>query len=333
MIMRASIRYRVYLLIVMLCGVTAVRAQESESVFNFLSLNSSAHANALSGRNISLIEDDASLTLQNPALLSSVSNNSINFNFMTYLKGSKLGSMAYARTAGERGAWGVAAQFVGYGKMKETTASGEMLGDTKALDVLMQGMYSYCFNDRWAGGASGKFIYSTLGGGYNSVGLAVDLGLNYYYEEKDFSMSAVAANLGGQVKAYGNKHERIPFNLMFGLSKGLGHAPIRISVTMIDLTRWGSKYYYNPSGAKTKAGAILLNHFDLGIDITPANKFYIAAGYNFRRGYEMKTAGKSHWAGLTAGAGLSLKDFKAGIAIAKYHVSAPSLTFSLGYSF
>lgn len=333
MIMRASIRYRVYLLIVMLCGVTAVRAQESESVFNFLSLNSSAHANALGGRNISLIEDDASLTLQNPALLSSVSNNSINFNFMTYLKGSKLGSMAYARTAGERGAWGVAAQFVGYGKMKETTASGEMLGDTKALDVLMQGMYSYCFNDRWAGGASGKFIYSTLGGGYNSVGLAVDLGLNYYYEEKDFSMSAVAANLGGQVKAYGNKHERIPFNLMFGLSKGLGHAPIRISVTMIDLTRWGSKYYYNPSGAKTKAGAILLNHFDLGIDITPANKFYIAAGYNFRRGYEMKTAGKSHWAGLTAGAGLSLKDFKAGIAIAKYHVSAPSLTFSLGYSF
>lgn len=333
MIMRASVRYRLYLIIVMLCGVVAARAQQSESVFNFLSLNSSAHANALGGNNISLVDDDASLTLQNPALLSSVSNNSINFNFMTYMKGSKLGSMAYARTAGARGTWGVAAQFVGYGKMKETTASGEVLGDTKALDVLMQGMYSYCFNERWAGGVSGKFIYSTLGGGYNSVGLGVDLGLNYYYEEKDFSMSAVAANLGGQVKAYGNKHERIPFNLQFGLSKGLGHAPIRISLTMVDLTRWNSKYYYNPSGKKVKAGAMMLNHLDVGLDVTPANKFYIAAGYNFRRGYEMKAAGKSRFAGLTAGAGLSLKGFKAGIAIAKYHVSAPSLTFSLGYSF
>lgn len=332
MIVRASVRYRMYLLIMMLCGFTAARAQESESVFNFLSLNTSAHANALGGRNISLIEDDASLTLQNPALLSSVSNNSINFNFMTYLKGSKSGSMAYARTAGERGAWGVAAQFVGYGKMKETTASGEILGDMKALDVLLQGMYSYCFNERWSGGASGKFIYSNIGS-YNSIGLCVDLGLNYYYEEKDFSISAVAANLGGQVKAYGNKHERVPFNLQFGMSKGLGHAPVCISVTMVDLTRWSSKYYYNPSGNKTKAGAIFINHFNLGLDITPANRFYIAAGYNFRRGYEMKTAGKSRWAGLTAGAGLSLKDFKAGIAIAKYHVSAPSLTFSLGYSF
>lgn len=329
---RASVRYRMYLLIVMLCGTTAVRAQESESVFNFLSLSSSSHANALGGRNISLIEDDASLTLQNPALLSSVSNNSINFNFMTYLKGSKLGSMAYARSAGQRGTWGVAAQFVGYGKMKETTASGEILGDMKALDVLLQGMYSYCFNDRWAGGASGKFIYSGIGS-YSSIGLCVDLGLNYYYEEKDFSMSAVAANLGGQVKAYADKHERVPFNLQFGFSKGLGHAPIRISVTMFDLTRWSSKYYYNPSGSKVKSGTMLLNHFDLGVDITPSNKFYIAGGYNFRRGYEMKTAGKSHWAGLTAGAGIMLKDFKAGIAIAKYHVSAPSLTFSLGYSF
>lgn len=332
MIMRASIRYRMCLLFVMLCGVTVARAQESESVFNFLSLNSSAHANALGGRNITLIEDDASLTLQNPALLSSVSNNSINFNFMTYLKGSKLGSMAYARTAGPRGTWGVAAQFVGYGKMKETTASGEILGDMKALDVLMQGMYSYCFNDRWAGGASGKFIYSNMGS-FNSIGLCVDLGLNYYYEEKDFSMSAVAANLGGQVKAYGNKHERVPFNLQFGMSKGFGHAPIRLSVTMVDLTRWVSKYYYNPSGKDVKGGTIFLNHLDLGLDIKPSKMFYIAAGYNFRRGYEMKTAGKSRWAGLTAGAGMSLKDFKAGIAIAKYHVSAPSLTFSIGYSF
>ncbi|MEE1289157.1 MAG: DUF3308 domain-containing protein, partial [Bacteroidaceae bacterium] len=45
----------------------ASHAQESTSIFNFLNLPTSSHAMALGGKNISLIEDDASLVFQNPA--------------------------------------------------------------------------------------------------------------------------------------------------------------------------------------------------------------------------------------------------------------------------
>ena len=314
--------------VMLLCQ--SARGQESTSVFNFLNLPTSAHTTALGGRNISLIEDDASLIFQNPALLASVSDNSLNLNFMTYMRGSKTGSASFSRIAGERGTWGVGIQFVGYGNMKETLETGEELGDVRALDMAISGMYSYSLSERWVGAATGKIIYSKYAD-YTSCGLAVDLGLNYYDEEHDFSVSAVAANLGGQVKAFGEDHERLPFNLQLGFTKSLGHAPIRFSVTMVDISRWSSKYYYHVS-KKPKGGSILMNHFCVGVDIIPTKQFYVAAGFNFRRAYEMKAAGSSHAAGLSAGAGLNIKKFKLGLAYAKYHVSAPTLSVSLSYS-
>jgi hypothetical protein len=321
---------QVLLLIVLSTGAcSTVFGQESTSVFNFLNLPVSSHSTALGGRNISLIEDDISLISQNPALLSGVSDRTLGLNFMTYMKGSRAGSASYAQMAGERGTWGAHAQFVGYGSMKETLATGEVIGDMRALDMCLSGMYSYALSDRWVGGATGKFIYSHYGE-FTSCALAVDLGLNYFLEEHDFSLSAVARNLGGQVKAFADHHERLPFDLEVGFTKGLSHAPIAVSLTMADLTRWKKSDFY--SGSSMSAGRILMNHLCLGVDLRPSQLFYIAAGYNFRRANEMKAAGSSHAAGLSFGAGLQLQRIKAGLAYAKYHMGAPTLSFSLAYA-
>lgn len=307
----------------------AGQAQEASSVFNFLKQPASAHATALGGKAISVIEDDASLVFLNPALSSSVSGNTINLNFMTYMQGSKSGSASYIQTAGEVSTWGIMAQFSNYGNITETDEEGRENGTLSSLDMALSGVYSYLFNDYWAGGVTGKFIYSGLAG-YQSLGLAVDLGLNYYNEETDFSFSAVASNAGGQIKAYNDQFERIPFDLSVGFTKGMAHAPIRISVTMNDLTRWNYKYYYNPEG-KEKFGTMLFNHFSLGVDLLPSSSFYLSAGYNFRRATEMKEAGKSHGAGLSFGGGLLLERFKMGVAYAQYHVSTPTLVFNVSY--
>ncbi len=308
----------------------AVQAQESTSVFNFLSLPYSAHSTALGGKNISLVEDDISLVSQNPALLSSVSNHTMGLGFLSYMRGTKAGSAHYAQLAGERGTWGASAHFVGYGQMKETLATGEIIGDMRALDMCLSGQYSYELSDRWVGGAAGKFIYSHYGE-FTSCALAVDLGLNYFRQESDFSFSAVARNLGGQVKAFADHHERLPFDLEVGVTKGLAHAPVYVSLTMVDLTRWSKDYFYN-GGKKVSGGRVLTNHFNLGVDIRPTRNIYVAAGYNFRRASEMKAAGSSHAAGLSFGAGLHLSRFQFGLAYAKYHMGAPTLSVSLAYT-
>jgi len=284
---------------------------------------------ALGGQNVSLIDDDACLLFQNPALMSDSNDPAIALSFLTYMRGSKAGSASWTMGHGERGTWGVGAQFVSYGSMKETTVEGIEMGYFSALDMAITGGYSYTLTEHLAGGATGKFIYSNYGG-YSSVALAVDLGLNLYYEDADFSLSAVAANLGGQVKAFGDKHEKLPYDLRLGLTKRLANAPIRFSVTLVDLIRWRASDYYSTDG-DPKAGRILLNHFVLGIDVIPIKQLYISAGYNFRRAYEMKAAGGSHAAGLSFGAGLNIKKFHLGLAYAKYHLSAPSFMVTAQY--
>lgn len=125
-------------------------AQESNSVFNFLEMPVSAHSTALGGRNISLIEDDASLVFSNPALLSSVSDKTLNLNFMTYLQGCNVGSAAFVKILGERSTMGVTAQYAHYGTMDEITADNVTVGSFSAMDMALSGMYAYNLNDRWA---------------------------------------------------------------------------------------------------------------------------------------------------------------------------------------
>lgn len=313
-----------------MCAATAAYAQESNSVFNFMELPVSAHATALGGHSISLIEDDATLAFANPALLTSVSDKTIDLNYMTYMQGCHAGSAAFVKILGKRSTMGVTAQFVNYGSMDETTVENIVTGSFSPMDLAVSGMYAYNLSERWAGGATGKFIYSHYGS-FSSIALAVDLGLNYYKDETDFSFSLVARNLGGQIKAFGDTHEKLPYSLQVGFTKGFNHAPFRVSATLIDLTHWSSDYYFT-TGDDPSKGRILLNHIALGVDYLPTDYLYVSLGYNFRKANEMKAAGSSHAAGLCAGAGIRLSRFGFGIAYAQYHASAPSLVFNAAYN-
>lgn len=307
------------------------RVHSQTSVFDFLNLPTSSHAMALGGKNISLIEDDASLIFHNPALMSSVSDKTLNFNFLTYMQGSKAGNISFVGAQGERGSWGAMAQFVGYGTIRETDDMGNITGSAGALDMNLAGGYSYLLSDRWVGGVHGKFLYSNYAD-YSSIALAVDLGLNYFNDENDFSFSVVAANLGGQVSAFGETAESLPMDLQLGLSKGLGHFPLRLHLMFYDMFHW-SKAYYSPDG-NVKGFQLFANHLNLGADLTIwQGRMWLGLGYNFRRGFEMKAAGSSHAAGLTVGAGINIKKIKVGLAYGNYHAGSPTLSFTVAYSF
>ena len=291
-----------------------IQAQEDNSIFQFLKLPFSAHAASLGGENITVIEDDITMAVQNPALLSCVSNNTINFNYMFYFDGVKVASAAYSRVLGERSSWALAAQFVDYGKMKEYTEEHIYLGNFSAKDIAIGVIYSYDLSDYWSGGVKANLIYSKYAH-YNSFAMGVDLGINYYNEYKDFSFSVACRNLGGQIVAFDDRHEKLPINLQVGITKRLAHAPFRISATLYNLSDWKDSKFFN--------------HCALGIDFIPTETFYLALGYNFQRGNEMKINGSSHWAGLTAGAGIQIKRFKLGASYGKYHMNASSFLFNL----
>lgn len=270
--------------------------------------------------------------MSNPALLSGVSNLSLGLNFMTYAGGSTYAGAEFVKAFGERHTGAAFAQMLSYGEMSETDASGHELGSFSPKDIVFGVGYSYLLSDRWAGGANLKGIYSKYAD-FSAFALAVDLGINYLDEENDLSISATMMNIGAPLKTFDDRTERLPYNLQVGFSKGMAHLPVRFSVTLTDLTRWRTKDYFHPADEKLSFGRKALNHFVVGLDVEPTDYLYVGVGYNFRRAYELKAAGSSHWAGITAGAGLRLSRFKLGLSYAKYHLSCSSLMCNAGYSF
>ena len=297
-----------------------IRAQESETVYNFLRLPVSAHAAALGGDNITIDDDDPTLVFHNPALASNVSDRSINLNYMTYMEGVKVASASFVKAYRKRATWAVEAQYIDYGSMKHTTADNELLGTVSAKDIVLGGTFSYALSDKIAGGITAKVVSSNIAD-YSSMAVAVDLGLNYYNPELNLSVSAVARNLGGQVKAYEDEFEKLPVDLQMGVSKRLGQSPLRFSVTMVRINKWDDKF---------------INHLVFGAEAFLADNIWIGGGLNPRRSNEMKIedseSSSSHGAGLSFGGGLQLERFKLQVAYAKYHVSASSLLFNVTYT-
>ena len=296
------------------------KGQESQTAYNFLRLPVSAHAAALGGDNITIVDDDESLIFNNPSLLTSVSDKTIILNYMNYMAGTQTASAAFNRNIKERASVAVSAQYMDYGKMKQVDANNVQTGEFSAREISVAGYFAYMLSNHFVGGVTAKFITSYIGG-YNSMGMGIDLGINYYDDEREWSVSFVAKNLGGQLKAYNDEYDAMPIDFQLGASKKFAHTPFRLSATLVDLNHWNYK---------------VINHLVVGLDAQLSESIWVGAGYNFRRASEMDIndtdGGGTHGAGLSFGAGVNLNRFKLNIAYGKYHVSSSSITVNVGYS-
>ncbi len=327
--MIAKFKIQATLLFFLLLCSTA-KGQTGDIAFNFLRLPYSAHVAALGGTNISIIDDDVTLAAHNPALLINASHNTLNLGYMTYMSESKVAGFAYNRVLGERSAGAIIARYVDYGEFQGYDENNIFTGTFKAKDMEIAAVYSYLLSDYWSGGVAAKFIYSKYEN-MSSIALGIDLGLNYFDEEKEFSASLVFKNLGGQVKAFEEKSEKMPFDIQLGVTKRLGLSPIRLSVTMNNLHKWSDEDFYNADGSKDSFGKKLFKHFTFGADVLLSEKFYASIGYNYRMTKELSTS-NSKWEGMSIGAGLNLKKLKFGISYSKLHVSSNSLLFNASYT-
>ena len=297
-----------------------VQAQVSQTEYNFLRLPVSAHAAALGGDVISVVENDASMIFHNPALLTSVSDNTLGLNFMNYMSGANTASATWCRTVRERAAWAVSAQYMNYGKMKEVDENNVITGDFSAKDISLAGYFSYMLTDKIAGGVTVKCISSYIGD-YSSLAMGVDLGVNYQDAEKGWSVSAVVKNLGGQLDPYDDEYEKMPVDLQIGASKRLVGTPLRFSASLVDLNHTDYKF---------------INHWVFGLDVLFSQTMWVGMGYNLRRANEMRIVNgeeeSSHGAGLSFGAGLNLHRLHINAAYGKYHVSSSSVLINLSYT-
>lgn len=307
-----------------------LHAQVGDEAYGFLRLPSSSHVNALGGHTVSLIEPDPSLGFHNPALLGGEMDNMVNLNYMNYISDINAGSAIYTKAFKECGTWGVGATFFNYGNIKEYSDKNDYIGDVSAKDIAVQGFFSYDLSDKWRGGVSLKYLYSSMAD-YNSMGLGVDAGLSYYDADKKFSFGLAFKNIGAQLKSYYDERQKMPWDIQMGISKQMAHAPIRISLTAMYLNKWNFDYT-DDSDKDYKGdsfGKKLFKHLVIGVDWLPSDNLWIGVGYNPKRSMDMKLDGANALAGFSAGAGLHVKMFDVSASVAKYHPSALSVMLSI----
>lgn len=308
--------------------VLNLQAQESNSAYRILQQPTAAHILAVGGENITLDEDDPSIVQHNPALLTNVSSNRLGLSFMSLGERGSWGGAQFVHAFSERHTAAAFAQYRGYGEMTARDEQGQAMGTFSPKDIIAGMGYGYVLSQHWAGGANLKFIHENLGD-YSAAAVAVDVGLNYYDEAEDLSLSIVLRNAGAQFKSFNGRLENVPHNLQIGVSKRLQHVPLRFHATLTDLTRWSTTDYVQTDEKKLSTARLVTNHFVLGVDWMPSENLTLSAGYNFRRAYEMTTLGGAHGAGFSLGAGLSFKRVKINLAWSKQHVAASSLMGTL----
>ena len=300
---------------------TILQAQDSQTEYNFLRLPISAHAAALGGDNITIIEDDPSLMFSNPALAASVSDMTVGLSYMNYMKGANYMGASFTKAMSDKATLAGGIQYMNYGKMKEVDENNVQLGEFNASEIAVEAIFSYELAKNLVGGITGKFITSYIGS-YNSIAVGVDLGLNWYDPEREWSVSAVAKNLGGQVKAYDDNFGKMPFDLQLGVSKTFAALPVRVSATLVDLTHFNYRF---------------INHLNLGAEVLLSESLWIGGGYNFRRANDMKIGvgddESSHGAGFSFGGGINLERFKLNLSYGKYHAVSSSIMVNLAYVF
>lgn len=300
-----------------------------ESTYQFLNLVSSPRQAALGGKVLTNYDYDVTSGLYNPATINSEMDNQLSLNYSSYLGGISYGTAAYAYT------WDrhvqtlhVGVTYINYGDFDGYDENGASTGTFTGNEAALSVGYSYKipYSDFYIG-ANLKVITSKLEQ-YNSIGAAVDIGALYINEDIDFHAALTIRNLGTQFVTYAGLHEKLPFEVNFGMSQTLENVPLRWHLTFENLQKWPIAVA-NPARATTdldgnqtqeKVGFLneALRHTIIGAELFPDRGFSLRLGYNFRRAEELRIEDQRNFSGLSFGLGIKLNKMRFSYTHARY---------------
>ncbi|MCM1449091.1 MAG: type IX secretion system protein PorQ [Clostridiales bacterium] len=316
--------------------VLTASGQDGSTAYNFLNVTSSAYIYGLGGINITNVTDNINSIDQNPALLGGEMSGQIGINYMRYLGDSNFAGARYSHSAGEYGAWSAGIRYFGYGKITAADETGAVTGSFSPKDVAFNGTFSYDIYGGWRGGINLNMLYSSYEQ-YSAMAVAADLGVNYYDPDRDLSFSIVGANIGGQLKKFNDKSDRLPIDLRVGWAQSFSNFPVRFSVTAWNLTKWHLPYIEIKNNGNVNAEPIvkdnfssnLFRHLIFGAELISSDKFYLTLGYNYKTRTDMSTYSRNFLSGFSIGAGLNARGFKVAAAMSQPHTGATTFMLNL----
>ena len=334
---------QLYLLFILFCSVTNGQIG-GQSVYQFLNLVTSPRQAALGGKTITIYDNDVNQANFNPATINSEMDNHLALNYGSYFGEVTYGTASYAYTFDRHlQTFQAGINYVNYGKFQGTDETGNPTSDFTGSEMALSFGYSFMIPDIPVHfGANAKLISSTLES-YNSLGGAVDLGALFIDERNDVNWALVVRNIGTQFTSYSGTKEKLPLEVLIGVSQEVENVPIRWHLTLENLQQWNIAFS-NPARAvgsidggstpeKVSVFNNALRHVIIGVELFPRKSFNVRLGYNFRRGEELSILEQRNFSGISVGFGLKFNNLKFNYSYSRYTLAGNTSLFGLTINF
>ncbi|MES2573752.1 MAG: type IX secretion system protein PorQ [Bacteroidota bacterium] len=322
------------------CTLSSYGQIGGKYTYQFLNLVTSPRQAALGGKTITIYDNDVNQAHFNPATINPEMDNHLALNYGSYFGEVTYGTASYAYTYDRHlQTFQVGVNYVNYGKFDGYDENGQATSQFTGSEIALSFGYAYNvpYTDLYLG-ASGKLISSTLES-YNSFGGAVDIGAIFIDEPNDVNWALVVRNIGTQFTTYSGTNEKLPLEIIAGVSQELENVPLRWHVTLENLQQWNISFS-NPNqaensidgGSKDKKPSVFgnaLRHVILGAELFPKKSFNIRVGYNFRRSAELLVLDQRNFSGISVGFGLKVNKLKFNYSYSRYTLAANTSLFGL----
>lgn len=305
--------YVISILILLSIDINCYSQQSGEYIYEFLNIGSSARVEAMGGKHIALLNSGSDFSFYNPSYLNKEHDNEISVNYTNYLTDINYGFVSYARDFGKKGSFLIGLHYLNYGKFQEADIYGNKGNSFGAADYALIISWAKALSENFSLGANIKPIYSSLEK-YNSLGIALDIAINYKSKNNLFTASFATQNIGYQIKPYyGSHREKLPLELIAGISYKLEYAPIQGNLTFRNLEQINN----------------ITDNIIIGLELFPKKKINLRAGYNVRLNKELSLEDTTSMVGFSWGFGINLSKFKISYASKSYHIAGSSNIFSI----
>jgi len=334
---------QLYLIFILFCSVTYGQIG-GQSVYQFLNLVTSPRQAALGGKIITIYDNDVNQANFNPATINSDMDNHLAVNYGSYFGEVTYGTASYAYTFDRHlQTFQAGVNYVNYGKFQGTDETGNATSDFTGSEMALSFGYSFMIPDIPVHfGANAKLISSTLES-YNSLGGAIDLGALFIDERNDVNWAMVVRNIGTQFTTYSGTKEKLPVEVLIGVSQEVENVPIRWHLALENLQQWNIAFS-NPARAvgsidggstpeKVSVFNNALRHLIMGVELFPKKSFNIRLGYNFRRGEELRVLEQRNFSGISVGFGLKFNNLKFNYSYSRYTLAGNTSLFGLTINF
>lgn len=337
------LRKQIFLFLITFCTVSYGQIG-GKYTYQFLNLVTSPRQAALGGKTITIYDDDVNQVHFNPATINSEMDNHLALNYGSYFKEVSYGTASYAYTYDRHlQTFQAGVNYVNYGSFDGYDENGQSTASFSGSEIELSLGYAYTIpNTTLHIGTSAKLISSTLES-YNSFGGAIDVGLLFIDEKNDVNWGFVIRNIGTQFTTYSEVREKLPLEIIFGVSQELENVPIRWHFSLENLQQWNIAFS-NPAqtqvsinGNETNKKVSFLNnalrHTIFGVELFPKRAFNLRLGYNFRRAEELRILEQRNFSGVSVGFGLKLNKLKFNYSYSRYTLAGNTSLFGLTINF